>query len=57
MTYFACLGLPVADGAASCEMGVGVGGLFLHMSGADPIEMVVSPNFLARSCVFDVCWC
>jgi hypothetical protein len=52
MTYFACLGLPVAGGAAGCEMFVG--GWFLLMSGADPIEMAVSPTFLARSCVFDV---
>ena len=52
MTYFAYLGLPVAGGAAGCEMVVG--GLFLLMSGADPIEMAVSPTFLASSCVFDV---
>jgi hypothetical protein len=46
--------LCVEGGAAGCEMAVGVGGWFFLMSGADPIEMAVSPNFLARSCVFDV---
>jgi hypothetical protein len=51
MAYVASLVLPIA-GAAGCE--VAAGGLFLLMSGSDPIGVVVSPTFLTRSCVFDV---